>query len=62
MDELLKHLGEDVTVEVTDNAKGAHGKLVAVDDVGIFVLAAMGNAGERPKFYPWHNIIWVSLP
>ncbi len=64
MEELLKHLGEDVTVEVTDNAKGAHGKLVAVDDVGIFVLAAMGPAlpWETPKFYPWNTIISVSVP
>jgi hypothetical protein len=61
MEELLKHLGEDVTISVADDAKGAHGKLIAVDDVGIFVLAATGPGWETPKFYPWDNIISVSL-
>jgi hypothetical protein len=64
MEELLKHLGEDVTVSVADDAKGAHGTLIAVDDVGVFVLAAMGSAvgqWETPTFYPWDNIISVSL-
>jgi hypothetical protein len=64
MEELLKHVGEDVTVSVADDAKGAHGKLVAVDDVGIFMLAAMGNAVDQwevPKFYPWDNIISVTV-
>ena len=64
MEELLKHLGGDVTVEVAGNAQGAHGKLVAVDDVGVFVLAAMGNATDQwevPTFYPWDNIISVTV-
>jgi hypothetical protein len=61
MEELLKHLGEDVTVSVADDAKGAHGKLIAVDDVGVFVLAATGAGWDMPMFFPWDNIISVSL-
>jgi hypothetical protein len=64
MEELLKHLGEEVTVSVADNAKGAKGKLVSVDEVGVVVRIDVGtpvSQYEASKLYPWDNIISVTF-
>jgi hypothetical protein len=69
MDELLKCIGEEVTVTLMGNEPGGKGTLDKVDDVGIVLTIPVTlGAGdkvivlrEERVFFPWDNIARVTF-
>ncbi len=69
MDELLKCIGNEVTVTLMANEPGGKGTLDTVDDVGIVLTipVTLGSGDkvislrEERVFFPWDNIARVTF-